>query len=52
MVFISFTIILELFFYLNGNFNQELVPQEFLFNFLHIISIISFHLCCILGGSV
>ena len=37
---------------LNGTFCQELVPYDFPLVVLHKISIIAFHLWCMLGGSV
>ena len=37
---------------LNGTFCQELVPYDFLLVVMHIISLISFHLWCMLGGRV
>ena len=39
-------------FQLNGTFRWELLPNDFLLVVLQTISIISFHLWCILGGSV
>ena len=37
---------------INGTFRQELVPHDFLLVVLHTISLISFHLWCMLGGSI
>jgi hypothetical protein len=37
---------------LNDTFCQELVHYDFLVVVMHIISLISFHLWCMLGGSV